>query len=98
MPHGQGTVRSLLHSSQVYIFFSASGLWAASAPVLALTTRYSGFSLEAATSWPLMLVCDVSFFFTVPCTVPWDECHSTLSPALNVPVMMPPRNATIMLI
>jgi len=67
---------------------SASGLCAASAPVLSLTTRYSGFSFDAATSWPLIVVCAVSFFLTVPCTVPCDDSQVTLSPALKALLMI----------
>jgi hypothetical protein len=46
---GKPQAKGKRRASEFYAFLSASGLWAASAPVLSLTTRYSGLSGEAAT-------------------------------------------------
>src|SRR4051812_22905919 len=64
-------------------FFRASGLCAACAPVLSLLTRYSGFSSDADTVCPLILIGSVSLRSTLPVVVPWEVSHCTLSPRLG---------------
>ena len=62
---------------------NASGLCAASAPVLSLRTRYWGSSGDALTWWLLICVSEVNFCTTTPSIRPLTEFHWTLSPFLN---------------
>ncbi len=65
------------------IILRAEPLCIARWSVLSLWIKYCGSSFEAWTVYPLNVISEITFFLTVPRTLPASEFHSTWSPGLK---------------